>query len=188
MVKKSIIALALICMLATVSFAQDGTQYSSDNALKIDGLWPAQVTIKYSTLEICRFKVYIKVGMFIQIENCQYKKIVLEQVNCPGGQSFPCYKGCTQIKVRSNFEAKLTLQKYKIGNVIDQWKVYFWDGSSSSNDYITTPDGNYHAIDVCVEAWDTNIYNAGPNTEVLAGEIAILAVPTATPDCSDYCD
>ena len=108
MVKKSIIAIALMCMLATVSYGQSDTTWSASGQVKIDGLWPATITIDYTPLEICRIPVYIKVGMFIEIQDCNKKKIVMEQVNCPGGQSFPCYKGCTDIKVRSNFVAILS--------------------------------------------------------------------------------
>jgi hypothetical protein len=190
MVKKSIIAIALIGMLATVSYGQDfpAGQY------KIDGLWPATITIDYTPIEICRIPVFIKVGMFIEIENCNGKKIVMEQVNCPGGQSFPCYKGCTTLKIRANFEAKLSLKKYKIGSIIsggwggDNWKAYFTDGSTTSDTWIVSGDGNWNQVDLCVEAWDANIYNATPGENVQVGEIAILAIPTATPDYCDYCD
>jgi hypothetical protein len=192
MVKKSIIALVLIGMLATVSYGQDypAGQY------KVDGLWPATITIDYTPVELCRIPVWIKVGMFIEIENCSSKKIVMEQVNCPSGQSFPCYKGCVGLKIRANFEAKLTLKKYKIGDIIsggwggDNWKAYFTDdgGATKPTTWIVTGDGNWNNVDLCVEAWDANIYNASPDTQEQDGEIAILAVPTAIPEECDKSD
>jgi len=193
MVKKSIIAIALMCMLATVSYGQD--IYGVTGQVKVDGLWPATITIDYTPIEICRIPIWIKVGMFIEIENCSQKKIVLKQVNCPGGQSFPCYKGCVTIKVRANFEAKLSLKLYKVGSIIsggwggDNWKAYFTTdgGATTSSTFIVSGDGNWNTVDICVEAWDANIYGASPNTEVQAGEVAILAVPTAIPDYCDYC-
>ncbi|MBN2590896.1 MAG: hypothetical protein JXA96_13610 [Sedimentisphaerales bacterium] len=192
MVKKSIIAIALMCMLATVSYGQD--TWGVTGQVKVDGGWP--VTIQYTPMEICRIPIFIKVGMFIEIENCSQKKIVLEQVNCTGGHAFPCYKGCTEIKVRANFEAQLSLKLYKIGSLIsgswagDNWKAYFTDddGVTTSTTYIITGDGNWNPVDVCVEAWDVNIYGAGPNTQVQIGEVAVLAMPTGTPDFCDYCD
>jgi len=191
MVKKSIIAIALMTMLATVSYGQD--TYQVPGQIKVDGLWPATITIDYTPIEICRIPIWIKVGMFIEVENCGQKKIVLKQVNCPGGQSFPCYKGCVTIKVRANFEAQLSLKLYKIGTIIsggfggDKWKAYFTDGVTTANTWIITGDGNFNTVDICVEAWDVNIYMASPNTQVQAGEVAILAVPTAIPDYCDYC-
>jgi hypothetical protein len=200
MVKKSIIAIALMCMLATVSYGQqgDGTQWNGPGQVKIDGLWPAIITIDYTPQEICRIPIYIKVGMFIEIEDCAKKKIVLEQVNCTGGHAFPCYKGCVTIKVRANFEAKLSYKLYKIGDIIsssfnwftfkneDNWDAYFTDGVTTADTWIITGDGNWNPVDVCVEAWDANIYGAAPNTEQQVGEIAILAIPTALPELCDY--
>jgi len=194
MVKKSIITIALMCMLATVSYGQD--TWGVTGQVKVDGLWPATITIDYTPIEICRIPIWIKVGMFIEIENCSSKKIVLKQVNCPGGQSFPCYKGCVTIKVRANFEAKLSLKLYRIGDIIagggwggDSWKAYFTNdgGATQNSTFIVSGDGNWNQVDICVEAWNANIYGASPNTEVQAGEVAILAVPTAIPDYCDYC-
>lgn len=192
MVKKSIIAIALMGMLATVSYGQGDPVLGVNGQVKVDGLWPATITITYTPQEICRIPIWIKVGMFIEIENCSTKKITMSQVNCPGGQSFPCYKGCVTIKVRANFEAKLSLKLYKISNIIDgnNWKAYFTTdgGATTSSTFIVSGDGNWNQVDVCVEAWNANIYQAGPNTQVQVGEVAILAVPTATPDFCDYCD
>lgn len=187
MVKKGIITLAMICMLATVSYGQD--VWGAPGQVKIDGLWPAVIEITYEKLEICRIPIYIKVGMFIEVENCNKKKITLEQVNCPSGQSFPCYKGCVEIKVRANFEAQISLKLYKIGSIINKWKAYFTndDGATTSDTWIVPGDGNWEVVDICVEAWDANIYGASPNETHTAGEVAILAVPTATPDHCDYC-
>jgi hypothetical protein len=195
MVKKSIIAIALMGMLATVSYGQttSGDQAYTPGAtgqIKVDGLWPATFTWSYTPIEICRIPIFIKVGMFIEIENCSTKKIVMSQVNCVAPQTFPCYKGCVTIKVRANFAAQLSLKLYKIGTIIngDKWKAYFTDGATTATTWLITGDGNWNEVQVCVEAWDANIYAAGPNTEVQVGEVAILAVPTATPDFCEYFD
>jgi len=193
MVKKSIIAIALMTMLATVSYGQD--TYQVTGQIKVDGLWPATITIDYTPIEICRIPIWIKVGMFIEVNGCATKKIVMSQVNCPTGQTFPCYKGCVAIQVRANFEAQLSLKLYKIGTIIaggfgaDKWKAYFTTdgGTTQSATWIVTGDGNWNNVSICVEAWDANIYAASPNTQQQVGEVAILAVPTAIPDYCDYC-
>ncbi len=196
MVKKSIIAIALMGMLATVSYGFDG---QVNGQIKVDGLWPATITITYTPREICRIPVYIKVGMFIEIEGCGSKKIIMSQVNCPSGQSFPCYKGCVEISVRSNFAAILSLKLYKGGagsGIIsnawgsDNWKAYFTNdgGATKPTTWNIIGSGNQEKVNVCVEAWDANIYSASPNSEQQVGEVAILAIPSGTPDYCDYCD
>lgn len=193
MVKKSIIAIALMSMLATVSFGQgydDQTGIgTAPGQFKIDGDWP--VTCIYTPIEICRIPIVLEVGMFIEIEDCAKKKIVLKQVSCPAGQNpnqtFPCYKGCVTIKVRANFEAQLGLKLYKVGEVINgnSWKAYFTNdgGANKPTTWIIAGDGNYQSVDVCVEAWDANIYKGAPGTQVAVGEVAVTAMPTGTPDC-----
>ena len=189
MVKKSIIVIALMSMLATVSFAQDTGQ--SPGEFKIDGSWPVTVTVKYNPVEICRIKVYLKVGMFIQLENCSNKSVNMVQVDCSEinqNGKFPCYKGCTDLRVRANFDAVLSLAKYKIGNIINgnNWKAYFRQNSSDttkSDTWNIVGDGNPNDFQLCVEAWDANIYAGTPGQNVQVGEVAISAVPTATPHC-----
>jgi hypothetical protein len=192
MVKKSIIAIALIGMLATVSFAQS-TQ--APGQFKVDGMWPCQ----YVPVEICRIPIVMDIGMFIEIENCAKKKIVLKQVTCPAGKTFPCYSGCTEIRVRANFQAQLGLKLYPIANFVISsffgnynWTAYFKDASGTYSSYIIDGDGNWHAVEVCVDTWDANIYAAKPGNDacksaVSVGEVAVTAVPTAACACPQYC-
>ena len=186
MVKKSIVAIALLGMLASVTFAADPFPGSPSGQIKIDGDWPKEVTVVYNPVEICRIPIKIKIGMFIEIENCSQKQIVMEQVTCPSGQSFPCYKGCVTIKVRANFEAQLSLKLYKIGDIIrsgDNWKAYFTNGGPQATTWIVSGDGNWNTVDICVEAWDCNIYYGAPGSTTQVGEVAVLAIPTAVPTC-----
>lgn len=205
MVKKSIIAIAMLSMLATVSYAAeiggpvwDPNGYKS-GAIKVDGDWPATITITYTAVPVCKIPIYIKVGMFIEITNCSDRKIVLKQQTCPSGQSFPCYKGCTDIKVRANFLATLRLQLSKIdGSIIkvnpyypfnDLWKAYFKVGDNTATSWDYTGVGTEQTVTVCVEAWDVNIYAATPGCDNVAlGHVYVTAVPTATPNICDYVD
>jgi len=198
MVKKSIIAIALIGMLATVSYAVDMPvgQY------KVDGDWPATITITYTPVEICRIPIYIKVGMFIELQDCNKKKIVLKQVSCTGNRSFPCYKGCTEVKVRANFAALLKLKLYRTSDIIsqtnwfgqisDNWEAYFRANSSDtvkSTSWKINPGGSWNTFEVCVEAWDANIYLSAPGCgEVPVGQVGITAIPDGVPNICDYVD
>lgn len=195
MVKKSIIAIAVLAMLASVSFAQDQTG-QVPGQIKVDGGWPKIIVCNWVPIEICRIPIFLKVGFFIEIKDCDKAKINMVQVNCLPNQtppqSFPCYKGCTTIQVRSNFEAQLSLKLYKLSNIIssssgkDNWKAYFRADAADTTQnatWIIAGDGNYHSVDICVEAWDADIFNGTPGQNPKVGEVAVLAIPTATCTC-----
>jgi hypothetical protein len=199
MVKKSILAIAILAMLATVTMAQDPTP-QLPGQLKIDGGWPKTIVVTWTPIEICCIKVNLKIGYFIEIKDCSSKSINMVQVNCPTGQSFPCYKGCTTISVRANFEAQLGLKLYAVGSIIndngtptnpadDKWKAYFLEVGQTSppspqmTTYIIPNTGNYTDVQVCVEAWDANIFNSQPGQNPQVGNVCITAIPTATATC-----
>ena len=221
MVKKSLIAIALMGMLASTSFA--GDKAPLEGYWKWDNDWPVIVVDPvYEVLELCQIPIFIDVGMYIELENCGklrkgklILKIILEQISCANLDSentdeFPCYRGCQDIKVRSNFEALLGLKLYKkdlgggtyfIGNTggwgaRDKWNAFFDDVDTVPVEVLdewTVPgDGNWEEVKVCVEAWDVNIFlgdpESAPMTEVnRVGEVAITVVPTATPDYCALC-
>jgi len=219
MVKKSLIAIALMGMLASTSFA--GDLASKDGYWKFDDFWPIK-PLEYEVLELCQIPIFIDVGMYIELENCGkkdrwgnlYNAIILEQVSCSelvdsgAGDTFPCYRGCDQIRVRSNFEALLGLKLYKKdlgghtyfinsswGN--DYWLAYFDDpdtaGTVETLDEWTVPgDGNWSRANICVEAWDVNVFLGDPESKAESevnrvGEVAVTVVPTAAPDACVLC-
>jgi hypothetical protein len=67
---------------------------------------------------------------------------------------------------------KLGTKLYKIGDVIKSWSV------TLSTDIIPG-DGNYHDVEVCVDAWKAQIWKAAPGDKVLVGEVAITVKPNA---------
>lgn len=188
MVKKSIVAIALMGILATVSFAQDA---QVNGQFKVDGQWPSQ----YIAIDICKIPIVMDIGMFIEIIDCNKKKIVLKQVTCPQGQSFPCYKGCTDIEVRANFAATIGTKLYDTSNGIisdffgnKNWKAYYKSvtdpNAPTSPTWPIPGDGNKHKVSLCVEAWDANIYAHAPGsddckTAVSIGQVAVTAMPQA---------
>jgi hypothetical protein len=173
MVKKSLIAIALMGFLATTVMAGDLAQ----NPWKFDDEWPKEVIIIYEELEICQIPIYMDVGMYVELKDCDKKEIVLVQVPCgdigKGGGDFPCYHDCVDVELRANFDVQLGLKLYKIGTVIDgdKWTAYF-----SGADTITG-DGNYHTVTICVDAWSANIYSVSPGDKVLVGEVAVTVMP-----------
>ena len=175
MVKKCLIAIALLAFLTTTVQAGD----DAENPWKFDDHWPWV----YLELEICQIPVYMDVGMYVDMKDCGKKEIILKQVTCPAGRNFPCYKGCVMFEIRANFEVKLGTKLTKIGPVIKNWeaKIYQDDGAGNPGIewYIVTGDGNYHKMHVCVEAWEAQIWSASPGDKVLVGEVAITVKPNA---------
>jgi hypothetical protein len=166
MVKKSLIAIALLAFLATTVQAGD----LAENPWKFDDHWPWT----YTALEICQIPVYMDVGYYVFLKDCGKKKIVLKQVPCKDigkeDKHFPCYYGCVKFDIRANFPVKLGTKLTKIGPVIKNW-------SASLDNDLVPGDGNYHTREVCVSAWETQIWTAAPGDEVLVGEVAITVKP-----------
>jgi hypothetical protein len=168
MVKKSLIAIALLAFLAMTVQAGDLAQ----NPRKIDGQWPWT----YTALEICQIPVYMDVGYYVQLVDCGKKEIILKQVTCAsigkGSGDFPCYEGCVSFEIFANFEVKLGTTLYKEGPVIDSW-------SASLDNDIVPGDGAKYTRTVCIKAWKAKIWNNAPDSKLKVGEVAITVKPNA---------
>ena len=181
MIKRTLIAIALLALLAASAHADlDIYSFLSNgdhSAVKVDGKETVRWPYEYKALDVCVIPIKMKVGMFVQVKDCNKKKVVLVQVDCgdigKGGGDYPCYLGCVTFDVRANFEAKLGTSLEKTGSVIKDWSAYF-DG-----DNVIPGDGNYHSAKVCVKAWKTQIYNAAPGDEVNVGKLHITVKPNA---------
>ena len=97
MIKKCLIAIAVVAMLATTVQAIS----VPDGSIKFDPQtdptgWPWTRTTVYDKYEICKIDVKLEVGYFVQIDDCgDIDALKLKQVNCDViGQSsskFPCH-------------------------------------------------------------------------------------------------
>jgi hypothetical protein len=189
MIKRTLIAIAVVALLATSAPAAITEHYfggpgiSDTMGVKVDGKetvdfrWP--YTISYKALTVCSIPIKMKVGMYVQIKDCGLKKIVLGQVNCSdigkGSGDYPCYLGCVEFEVRANFNVKMGQALTQSGDMITagggDWSCYYDGGDTVPN------DGNWHNMKVCVKAWKTAIYKALPGDEVDVGSIAITVKP-----------
>jgi hypothetical protein len=183
MLKRTLIAVAVVALLATSAQAfgpephygaQGPNKGIKIDPIKMDIFWPF---VEYKALDLCQIPVKMKIGVFVQIEKCHEKKIVLSQVDCAdmgknSSGDWPCYKGCTTIKVRSNFDVKLALTKAKVGPVLQDWSAYF-----TGADTVDAGTG-WNALEICVDAWKANLYAQ----EVLgqAGETFDVGTVTVT--------
>jgi hypothetical protein len=183
MLKRTLIAVAVVALMAATVQAygpdvetgkQDKHTGFKIHPIEMDIFWPF---VEYQAIDLCQIPVKMEVGIFVQVEECNKRKIILKQVDCGDiGKStqgdWPCYKGCENVKIRSNFDIKLGLKKAKIGPILDKWDAYY-DGDS-------TVDGasGWKTVTVCVKAWRAKLYEQ----EVLgeAGEKVDVGTVTIT--------
>jgi len=180
MIKKCLIAIAVVALLAT-------TVQAASPAIKKEGTWPW--TKIYDEFPICTFPVTLEVGHFVQILDCDKLVMKLEQVNCSAiGQAadkFPCYgdidealdlhgPACVTIQARANFPAIFGATFAGGGtNII---------GGHS----LTWPSGNtivggtsWESLKLCMTAWSVALWNTGGQTSgtVTVGTITINVKP-----------
>ena len=180
MVKKTLIAIALVAFLASTAPAEIEVHYfgpyGNDKGVKVDGKETIRWPYEYKAVDICSMPIKMEIGMYVEVQDCTKKKIVLVQVDCGDiGQKaseFPCYLDCESFAVTANFDVQLgtRLEKDDSG-VINKWSAYF-DG-----DDIVPGDGSNHTVKVCVKAWLVNLWKGTPGDAVGVGTLYITAKP-----------
>jgi hypothetical protein len=188
--KRTLIAIAVVALLATSVNAAITPWYftaGDHSAVKVDGKeskefrWPYEII--YQELTVCTIPIKMKVGMYVQVKDCNNKKIILEQVSCTdfdqitggavgnkGAADYPCYWGCVDFDVRANFPVQLGLNLNK-GDMIPDSTAYY-EGDNTVPD-----DGEWKNVKVCVAAWKAKIYKAKPGDEVSVGSVDITVKP-----------
>jgi hypothetical protein len=171
MVKKSIIALAVVALMVTVVQADT-------NPIKKDGDWP----YTYKAIDLCTMPVYMNVGHYVQLKECNKREIKLVQVACSdigkGGGDFPCYTDCEEITVRANFPAIFGASLSKIGGILDKTSLYWKDDINQ----ISGSTGDWEKLTICMDAWKAQIWKAAtPDTKLKVGELTINVKPPDGP-------
>jgi len=181
MIKRTLIAIAVVALLATSAHAALSEWYfeGGDSAgVKVDGSetirWPIS---GYKALTICSIPITMDVGMYVQVVDCGKKKINLTQVDCgdigKGAGDYPCYLGCVDFDVRANFEVKLGYKLVKDGDIIKNWDAYY-DGGD-----VVPGDGNNHSVKLCVKAWQAQLYKHEAGDKVPVGSVDITVKPNS---------
>lgn len=181
MIKRTLIAIAVVALLATSAHAALTEHYfpiGDHHAVKVDGSDPVRWPYEYKALAVCTIPVKMHVGMYVQVKDCKKKKLILDQAECgdigKGDGDYPCYLGCVSFEVRANFEVKMKASLHKSGegeNTIKDWD-YYYDGGD-----VVPGDGSYHTMKLCVKAWKTKIYNASPGDETTVGSVDVTVKP-----------
>jgi len=178
MVKKCMIALAVVALMVTaVQAATPSPDDQPAGSIKRDGDWPWT----YKAIDICTIPVYMNVGHYVQIKDCQDRELVLQQVDCDsigkGGDDFPCYSACEDIEVRANFRAIFgaSLSKGSVGILTDT-SVYWKD-----DDNQIEGSSDWEKLTICMDAWKAEIWKAAaPNDKLQVGTITINVKPPDT--------
>jgi hypothetical protein len=180
MIKKSLIAIALVAFLATT--VQAASPYIKQDWNRIWIAWPYE----YKALPICTVPVYMNIGNYVQIKDCHKLKLELIQIDCEGlpddilkgddpSKFFPCYHDCSTLEIRSNFEVKLGAKLTKIGPVLKDTKVYYDNPGD-----VVGPSADYIKTDLCMYAWKAEIWEATtPANDVHVADIEITVKPNA---------
>ena len=165
MVKKTLIAVALVAFLATVVQA-------ASPSIKEDDAWPGHWV--WDSQDICQMPVYMDVGMYVQLKDCHKKKIELKQrESCPSGQKYPCYTDCETFDLRANFNVKLGSRLINTTGIVKGKKSYY-DGGDTY-DFLSA-GGNYKPFKVCVDMWETEIWESAPGDKVKVADLVITVV------------
>ena len=182
MVKRTLIAIAVVALLATSTQALgpdphtgifDKQSSIKINIMEMDIGWP----FEHKALDLCVIPVYMHVGYFVDVAECLIG-IKLVQVHCgdidKGTDDWPCYLDCKDVLIRANFEVKLGLRldKNKVGDdIIGGWDTYFGRKDAIAG------DGRWHTIRVCVKAWKVRLQNRSPGARVRVGKVTVTVKP-----------
>ncbi|MDT8302890.1 MAG: hypothetical protein RQ760_15520 [Sedimentisphaerales bacterium] len=170
MVKKSIFALAVVALLVSV--------VQADNpSIKRDGDWPWT----YKAIDLCKMPVYMDVGHYVQLKECNKRELKLKQVDCEsigkGSGDFPCYDGCEEIEVRANFPAIFGANLSNKHAVIKDISTYWKDDINQ----ISGSTGGWEKLEICVKAWKTAIWKASsPDNKLKVADLTITVKPPDT--------
>jgi hypothetical protein len=176
MVKKCIIALAVVVLLVTVVRADSPIKKHDKDQ------WPWE----YKKLEICKMPVYMEIGHYVQLKDCHKREMIVEQVSCTlskeeGGLGktdgdFPCFTGCEEIEVRANFPAIFGAELENKNTIIDKTALYWKDdknviqGSGSGD--------AWEKLTICLDLWKVKMWRAGAaNSKYKIADLTINVKP-----------
>lgn len=184
MLKKCLFAIALTALLAVTIQAgtpKAGVPWEDDCDTWAYKGHPYPWPVEYKKIEICRIPVWMEIGFWVEIKGCEDAEILLVQEDCLEVDrkegDWPCYKGCTNIAIRTNFEASID------GDVShDGMDMSHKEWFNTEEPLILPGDGNWHEIEACVVAYKVELWEenaAGTKAEI--GYLKVRVKPTGSP-------
>jgi len=177
MVKKCMIALAVVVLIVSVVSAADPAIQAIDLCK-----FPVYIDVGYYVqlpeYNNCMFPVYTDAGYYVEIKDCNLRKLNLVQVDCESigrdGGDFPCYKGSDVIQVKANFPAIFNASLNKNSGDEDKLKNVnlYWENG------VNTIKGcaGWEELKLCLEVWNVDLHKTAVGT-VEVGEITIGVRP-----------
>jgi len=171
----------LICLAVLgVVYASAGPEKKAEEEKERD--WPCykDEEVQYKPVDLCKFPLSIEVGRYIQLKECNKRKIELKQVKCSeinqDNAQFPCYKGSDVIEVRANFPAifSASIEKNDSGeDMLEQVNLYWENGVNTIKG-----NGEWEELKLNLEAWKVKIWKSGGTIGTVGiGDITIGVRP-----------
>jgi hypothetical protein len=169
MLKKSLIAIAVLAMIVAPSFG--ATQNANT---KYHG-WPCQ----YVPQEIGKFKVTLKVGFYIYLGDDTAFEVV--QNKTPKN-----YYGCKVTSVASNFNAEIKATVVPTSAAGGTWKIdrinVGADSPGAHQPFVGPTGGVKEKLTICVDATNVDISKLAADVKHTVALLTVLAVPNAQCD------
>ena len=152
MLRKSVIAVSLLSLLPISLQAASKTRF-----------FPS---LAYAPERVCNIPVVMDVGMYVEILDVQHLSIELQQVE------FDTYEGCTEIRIKSNFDLHLDCKIKPTGMVPGKYSCWI-DNPKVPLDL----SENVAVRDVCARAEDVKILYVAPGFDVHVADVTITVIP-----------
>jgi hypothetical protein len=154
MLKKSLIAVAVVAMLAASAQAGHVKKYD----------WPGHWV--WDCVDICDIPVYMKVGMYIEILDQDKLEIIMKQVE------WKKYKGCVTIKIKCNIDITLSCKYTNNGVVPGEYSCTISDPC-----VLKTLSDTVAEREICVEGKKVEIVHSEPGGKVRVGTVTLCVKP-----------
>lgn len=154
MLRKSLIAVILLSLLP-VSMRATGRTRDFDSIL-------------FTPQKMCVIPVKIDIGMYVEILDIRNLSIKLKQVG------FEEFEGCTEIKIRNNFDLELGCKIKSNGMVPGEYSCWIDEPKVPlvlSNDVSVRK--------VCVKAEKVKVLYAAPGLDVHVADVTVTIIPEA---------
>lgn len=182
MLKKCLFAIAVTALLAVMVQAGVATDpYGSCDDTWVYKGHPYPWPVEYKKIEICRIPIWMEVGFWVEIRDCENAEILLVQVECKDvnrdDDNWPCYTGCADIAIRTNFEASIDGDVSHSG-----WDMSHKEKFNGKEPLVIAGDGDWHEIEACVIAYNFKLWKetAGGVKEEI-GYLKVRIKPTGDP-------
>jgi hypothetical protein len=125
-------------------------------------------SVLFTPQKTCVIPVKIDIGMYVEILDIETLSIKLKQVG------FETFEGCTEIRIRNNFDLELGCIVKSTGLVPGDYSCWLDDPKVPLN-----LSNNVEVRKVCVKAEKVKLLYVAPGIDVHAADVTVTIVPDA---------